>query len=341
MPVAQSTSRTKPPALRAGDTIGIVAPASNIQRDLLITGCGVLRRLGYLPVYSDSIFDCDLYFAGTLERRLRELEEMFVRDDVRAIICARGGYGSNYLLGRLDPSKIATHPKIFVGYSDITSLLTCFCDSARFVTFHGPMVTKDFAHEDGVDLPSWQSAMSGAANYELVADDSGVSSLYAGSSPGILYGGCLSILVASLGTPHEIHTDGTILFLEDVNAKPFQIDRMLMQLREAGKLNAVKGIVFGEMLDCMQSPTQDYTLQEVVRRAIGDLGIPIAWGLRSGHVTRRNVTLPLGVRAALEVTSSEVSLRVLEPATENASSEASSRDGRESTPAETGQENRS
>jgi muramoyltetrapeptide carboxypeptidase len=238
------------------------------------------------------------------------------------------------LLGRLDPAKIATHPKIVVGYSDITSLLTCFCDSARFVTFHGPMVTKDFAHEDRIDLPSWQAAMSGVENYDLVADaGSGVSSLYAGSSAGILYGGCLSILVASLGTPHEIHTDGTILFLEDVNAKPYQIDRMLVQLREAGKLKAVKGIVFGEMLDCMQSPTQDYTLQEVVRRVIGDLGIPIAWGLRSGHVTRRNVTLPLGVHAALEVTRSEVSLRVLEPATETATSLASSMERRASAPA--------
>src|SRR5215469_14327217 len=210
MPAAQPI-RTKPPALRLGDTVGIVAPASNIQRDLLLAGGDSLRRLGYQPVYLESIFDQDLYFAGTLERRIRELEEMFVRDDVRAILCARGGYGANYLLTRLDPAKIATHPKIFMGYSDVTSLLTCFCDSARFVTFHGPMVTKDFAHEGGIDLPSWQAAMSGVENYDLVADaGSGVSSLYAGSSAGILYGGCLSILVASLGTPHEIHTDGTI-----------------------------------------------------------------------------------------------------------------------------------
>jgi muramoyltetrapeptide carboxypeptidase len=335
MPVANSTSRVKPPALRPGDTVGIVAPASNIQREALLSGCDVLRRLGYEPVYSESIFERDLYFAGTLDRRIAEFEEMFLREDVRAIVCARGGYGSNYLLSRLDPSKIATHPKILVGYSDITSLLTCFCDSARFVTFHGPMVTKDFAHDDGVDLPSWKAALSGVASYELVADaDSGVSPLSAGSTEGILYGGCLSILVASLGTPHEIHTDGTILFLEDVNAKPYQVDRMLMQLRESGKLKAVKGIVFGEMLDCLQSPTQDYTLQEVVLRVIGDLGIPIAWGLRSGHVTRRNVTVPLGVRASLEVRRSEVSLRVLEPATEAASSLASSMEQRASSPAQ-------
>jgi muramoyltetrapeptide carboxypeptidase len=314
--------RTKPPALRPGDTVGIVAPASNIQRDLLLQGCEGLRGLGYVPVYSESIFERDLYFAGTLERRIRELEEMFVRDDVRAVFCARGGYGANYLLSRLDPSKIATHPKIFVGYSDITSLLTCFCDSARFVTFHGPMVTKDFAHEEGVDLASWQAAVTGQSGYELVANPgSEVKPLRQGSAEGTLYGGCLSILAASLGTPHEIRTEGTIFFLEDLNAKPYQIDRMLVQLREARKLSGVKGIVFGEMLDCRQSPNQDYTLEEVILRAIGDLGIPVAFGLRFGHVTRKNVTLPLGVRAALEVTPSEVSLRVLEAATETSSPE--------------------
>ena len=315
MPAAQP-SRTKPPALRLGDTVGIVAPASNIQRELLLAGSNSLQRLGYQSVYLESIFDRDLYFAGTLERRIRELEEMFVRDDVRAILCARGGYGANYLLTKLDPAKIATHPKIFMGYSDVTALLTCFCDSARFVTFHGPMVTKDFAHEDGVDLASWQAAVSGASNYELTANaDTGVRPVIQGSAEGTLYGGCLSILVASLGTLHEIRTEDTILFLEDLNAKPYQIDRMLVQLREAGKLAGVKGIVFGEMLNCVQGPNQDYTLEEVVLRVIGDLGIPIAWGLRSGHVTRGNVTLPLGVRAALHVTPSEVSLRVLEAAT--------------------------
>src|SRR5712664_1691265 len=119
-------SPIKPPALHTGDKVGIVAPASNIKRELLERGCEALRRLGYEPFYFDSILERDLYFAGSAERRARELEEMFERDDVRAIICARGGYGSNYLLETLDLRKIAAHPKIFVGYSDLTSLLTCF-----------------------------------------------------------------------------------------------------------------------------------------------------------------------------------------------------------------------
>jgi muramoyltetrapeptide carboxypeptidase len=310
------TSRIKPRALRAGDTVGIVAPASNIKRELLEKGCQALRQLGYTPFYFDSILEQDWYFAGSADRRAHELEEMFARDDIRAILCARGGYGANYLLGKLDPSKIVVHPKIFVGYSDITTLLTCFADSAGFVTFHGPMVTKDFASDDGVDLASWQAAMRGLAGWEAnPGSDSGAAGLVDGSAEGILYGGCLSLLVASLGTPHEIRTTGSILFIEDVNARPYQIDRMLMQLKLAGKLSGVKGIVFGEMLDCVQTKDQGYTLQQVVRRIVSELGVPVAYGLRSGHVTQKNITLPIGVRAALSVNGREVQLKILEAAT--------------------------
>ena len=306
----------KPPALQAGDTIGIVAPASNIKRELLEKGCETLRQLRYKPFYFDSIFDQDLYFAGSVERRVRELEEMFARDDVRAIFCARGGYGANYLLSALDPQKIVAHPKIFMGYSDITTLLTCFVDSAGFVTFHGPMVTKDFSLADGVELASWEAALTGLSQWELdLGAGSGVKGLVEGRAEGVLYGGCLSMLAASLGTPHEIRTADKILFMEDVAAKPYQIDRMLMQLKLAGKLSGVRGIVFGEMLDCVQTKDQGYTLEEVILRVVGDLGIPVAFGLRSGHVSRGNVTLPIGVRASLTVGGERVRLEILESAT--------------------------
>jgi len=317
MPSAPN-SRSKPRALRPGDKVGIVAPASNVNREMLEAGCDGLRRAGYEPFYFESILERDLYFAGSAERRTRELEEMFRRDDLRAIVCARGGYGSNYLLPALasttmDFEKIAKHPKIFVGYSDLTTLLTWFSDAASFVTFHGPMVAKDFAVADGVDLASWQKALSGAAEWEI-GEGSGAKPLVAGEAEGILYGGCLSMLVAALGTPYDIQTAGTILFVEDLAAKPYQIDRMLMQLKLAGKLKGVRGIVFGEMLDCRQGPTQDYTLEEVVVRIVGDLGIPVAFGLRSGHVSRANLTLPIGVKARLEV-GDEVRLKILESAT--------------------------
>jgi muramoyltetrapeptide carboxypeptidase len=317
MPSASQNPRIKPRALRPGDKVGIVAPASNVKREMLEAGCDGLRRAGYEPFYFESILERDLYFAGSAKRRARELEDMFVREDVRAIICARGGYGSNYLLPALDLKKIASHPKIFVGYSDLTTLLTTFADSANFVTFHGPMVAKDFAFDDGVDMPSWQNATSGAAHWEI-GEGSGATPLAAGEAEGILYGGCLSILVAALGTPYDRRTAGTILFLEDLAAKPYQIDRMLMQLKLAGKLKDVRGIIFGEMLDCRQSPTQDYTLEEVVLRVVGDLGIPVAFGLRSGHVSRANITLPIGVKARLAVSNGVgggVSLKILESAT--------------------------
>jgi muramoyltetrapeptide carboxypeptidase len=307
--------RVKPFALRAGDNVGIVAPASNVKRDALEAGCEALRRVGYHPFYFDSIFDQDLYFAGSVERRARELEDMFAREDVRAIVCARGGYGSNYLLDRLDFEKIKTHPKIFIGYSDLTALLTNFADKSGMVTFHGPMVAKDWEHDGGVDLKSWQAALCGTSAWEVASSaGSAAKGLVQGHAEGILYGGCLSILVASLGTRYEIDTQGAILFLEDVATKPFQIDRMLMQLKMSGKLNGVKGIVFGEMRDCVQSANQGYTLEEVILRIVGDLGIPIAYGVRSGHVTAGNITLPLGVAAELTVHDSRVRLRVLEAA---------------------------
>jgi muramoyltetrapeptide carboxypeptidase len=313
MASASKNSRIKPRALRPGDKVGIVAPASNVNRELLQAGCDGLRRAGYEPFYFESILERDLYFAGPVERRARELENMFARDDIRAIICARGGYGSNYLPLMLDPKKIVPHSKILVGYSDITTLVCCMADSANFVTFHGPMVTKDFAVADGLDLESWQNAVGGAAEWSI-AEGSGARPLLPGQAEGILYGGCLSMLVASLGTQHEIRTTGTILFMEDVATKPYQIDRMLMQLKLAGKLKDVRGIVFGEMLDCRQGPDQDYTLEDVILRIVEDLRIPVAFGLRSGHVSRANITLPIGVRARLTVDDS-VDLRILEAAT--------------------------
>jgi len=301
----------KPPALRPGDTVGIVAPASNVNQADLQAGCEALRLAGYRPFYFDSILDRDLYFAGSLARRVRELEDMFRRDDVRAIVCARGGYGANYLLRELDLEKIQKNPKIFIGYSDITCLLTYFLDAAGLVTFHGPMVSKDWNHASGVDPASWQSALSDAAPWDIPIND-GVRALADGEAEGTIYGGCLSILVASLGTPYEIKTEGTILFVEDIAAKPYQIDRMLMQLKLGGHLSGVRGIVFGEMLDCTQSANQDYTLQEVIKRIVGDLGIPVAYGLKSGHVTSNNVTLPFGVRARLSVQKGAVSLCIEE-----------------------------
>lgn len=311
---AHPNSRLKPAAVQPGDTIGVVAPASAFNRESFDRSCENLRQQGFKVLVPDSVFARQApYFAGSAEQRAHDIEEMFRDPQVQAIICARGGYGSNYLLGHVDLESVRTNPKIFMGYSDITSLLTWFHDAAGLVTFHGPMMNKDFASEDGVDKLALAAALEGASEWKL-GGGAGLQPLVSGHAEGSLYGGCLSILVSSLGTPYEIRTAGTLLFLEDVGAKPYQIDRMLMQLKLAGKFQDVKGIIFGEMLDCRQSAEQDYKLEDVVKRIVGDLGIPVSYGLRSGHVTRANIALPLGVRAALNV-EADASLTILESAT--------------------------
>ena len=301
MAPAVQPARLRPPGLRADDTIGIIAPAGPIQRDALEAGCATLLRMGYRPFYLPSILDRDWYFAGSVERRVNELHEMFRRREVRAILCARGGYGCNYLLPKLDLRLIRRNRKIFAGCSDVTTLLTYLCDAAGLVTFHSPMAAGDFGRSDGVDEESWFAALTSGKNYRRVFQTGEVKALARGRAEGMLYGGCLSLLSASLGTPYEIRTRDTILFMEDLNEPPYRIDRMLMQLKLAGKFRGVRGVVFGEMLRCDQRGGEDYTLRQVIMRVLGDLPVPIAFGLKSGHVSARNFTLPFGVHAKLEV----------------------------------------
>lgn len=305
-------SPIKPRSLHSGDAVGILAPASPIKRDLLQAGCAAIEQLGFRPVFNQSIYAEDLYFAGSHAERARVLQSMFADPEIKAIICARGGYGTNHLLPLLDLSVVKANPKIFVGYSDVTTLLTYFKDATGLVTFHGPMVSKDFANKRGVDLESFFAITSRAT---CSFDVSGTSVLREGEAEGTLYGGCLSLLVASLGTPYEIRADDTLLYIEDIAAKPYQIDRMLMQLKYAGKLDGVSGIIFGEMLDCIQPSGQSYSLREVLLRTLEDLKVPIIFGFRSGHVSRGNITLPFGVRARLRADSTGISLETLEPAT--------------------------
>ncbi len=183
----------------------------------------------------------------------------------------------------------------------MTTLLTYLCNAAGLVIFHGPMAAGDFSRPDGIDEEAWFAAVASGGKYQRAFEAAEVEPLAKGAADGMLYGGCLSLLCASLGTPYEILTRDTILFLEDLNEPPYRVDRMLMQLKLAGKLKGVRGIIFGEMRKCDQRGAEDYTLQEVIVRVVGDLGVPIAFGLKSGHVSHRNITLPLGVRARLTV----------------------------------------
>jgi muramoyltetrapeptide carboxypeptidase len=279
--------------------VGIIAPSSGFRRDEFEAGCAYLLRLGYRPFHLPSIFERDLYFGGSVERRVAELHQMFRRPEVKAILCARGGYGCNYLLPHLNLDLIRANPKIFVGCSDVTTLLTYLSDAAGLVTFHGPMVAGDFAREGGVDGASWMAAVSSSAanSREFRSDE--VQVLVPGSAEGVLYGGCLSLLVSSLSTPYEIRTEGTILFIEDRAERPYRIDRMLMQLKLAGKFDSVRGIIFGEMIDCEEPGTRDYSLPQVIMRIVADLRVPIVFGVKSGHVSSNALTLPFGVQTRL------------------------------------------
>ena len=310
-PHSQTISKVIPPALKTGDTVGIVAPASYVDRARLAAGIKALEGAGYKVELDNEIGAQHMFFAGTNQRRLAEFHSMFERSHVRAIVCARGGYGSNHLLPELDLSLIKKHPKILVGYSDVTSLLTYIYDAIGLVTFHGPMVASDFDH-DAAEWNSWQAALEGQSNWKISGQ---ARPLRRGSATGELYGGCLSLLAASIGTPYECRSEGKLLFMEDINAKPYQIDRMLMQMRLAGKFEGVRGILFGEMPGCVQPGSQPYTLDEVLLAALSDLHVPIAIGFSSGHVSGKNITLPFGIDARLDVGSS-VGLEILEKATQ-------------------------
>ncbi len=306
------TALVKPAAVPSDALVAVVSPASTPKPDRVESGLIALGRLGYAAQASDHILTRGpLYFAGTPEMRLRDLHHAFADDEVRAIFATRGGYGSNYLLDALDLDLIAESAKPFIGYSDLTAPQLWLLDQIQLPVFHGPMVAADFSRENGVHLPSLQAALGGQAYSLGVAE--GLRTLHPGRARGILYGGCLSVLVALLGTPYEPQTEGKLLFLEDLNAKPYQIDRMLWQLAQAGKLDGVRGIVFGEMLDCVSPGAPPELLEEVILRVFDSFQGPIAMGLRSGHVSHSNVTLTFGVDAELHA-ANEAHLHLLQPA---------------------------
>jgi muramoyltetrapeptide carboxypeptidase len=288
------------PAVRFGEVVSIVAPASFARVERLEAGTERLRSLGYAPRFAEhALRRGPLFFAGSPEQRLADLHSAFADPESASVMCLRGGYGSNYLLQGIDLDLIRIHPKPFFAYSDLTGMQLHLLDQLGLPAFHGPMLAADFFLDDGVHLPSFQAALDGAPY--SVGTGEGLRALKPGIASGTLYGGCLSILVSLLGTPWEPHTEDKLLFIEDTNAKPFQIDRMLWQLRQAGKLAGVPGIIFGEMLDCASPGAAPDLLEQVILNAFHDFDGPIAIGLRSGHVSRQNVTLTFGVDAEFSV----------------------------------------
>jgi muramoyltetrapeptide carboxypeptidase len=306
----------KPQPVAPDAAISIVAPASPAKLERVDLGLAALRSLGYAPKLApNALLRAPLYFAGTPRERIVDLHAAFADADTAAIMCIRGGYGSNYMLDGLDLETIAAHPKPFFAYSDLTGIQLRLLDEIGLPVFHGPMLAADFYLRTGVHLESFRAALAGEL-YSVGAAE-GLRTLRPAASStavrGTLYGGCLSILASLVGTPWEPSTEGKLLFLEDTGVKPYQIDRMLWQLRHAGKFDGIRGIVFGEMLDCASPGAPPSLLDESILSALVGVDVPMAIGLRSGHVSSENVTLTFGVEAELAV-GDTASLRTLEPA---------------------------
>ena len=295
------SAMVKPAALRSGATLAVLSPASTPKPELVHQGIARLHALGYRTVLGKHALDRGpLYYAGTLQHRLEDFHAAFADPSIDGILCTRGGWGSAELLPHLDVALIRANPKAFIGYSDHTSLHNWLHNQANLITFHGPMAAADFAREEGIDLASWRNAVEGKAAWSLSAAE-GLRVLRPGIAEGTLQGGCLSIFAEALGTPFaQQMAENTILFLEDIGTKPYQWDRMLLHLRYAGVLERVRGIVFGDMRQCVTPAEEDY-LDRAILHSLHDFDGPIAIGLSSGHVSTPNVTLPLGVAAKLDL----------------------------------------
>jgi muramoyltetrapeptide carboxypeptidase len=302
----------KPKALKPGDTIGVVAAASNIKKDLLEQGCRELEVLGFKTHWRPDITSSFRYFSGPQERRIGEFLEMLKSPDIHAIFCARGGYGSGHLIPQVDRETVCANAKIVLGSSDITILLN-WIERCGVASFHGPMVATSMREgTSGYDRTILLEMLQAKKPVRFPTNRSTI--LRPGIAEGRLIGGCLSLVVATLGTKHEIDTRDSILVLEDLDTKPYQVDRMITHLKQAGKFDSVHGVVFGEMLNCAQHPEQGYTLEEVLLDLLGEFNIPILYGFSTGHTSRPNVIVPFGVRARLDLTSSAPIFELLESA---------------------------
>jgi muramoyltetrapeptide carboxypeptidase len=287
----------KPRALRAGDRVAIVAPASPFAREEFDAGVSELRQLGFEPVYSGDVFRRTEYLAGAATVRAADFLAAWTDPGIAAVVAARGGYGSVHLLPLLDAAVIRRHAKIFIGYSDNTSLLTWFNQACGLVAFHGPMVEGRFARgADGYDRDSFLRAVTRAAPAGDVTGD-GVEVLKGGEARGVLTGGTLTQLVASLGTPFAFDPEpGCVLFLDEVAERPYRLDRMLTQLRLSGILGRASAIVFNALPKC-DEPGGSPTARDTVRQVLADFPGPILYGLASGHTEGPTLTLPFGVES--------------------------------------------
>lgn len=312
----------KPPRLRIGDTVGIVAPASPAEDPEDIDDfAAALANLGFKPKLSRNIRKRLGFLAGDDQARADDLMSMFADREVKAIFCLRGGYGSGRLLGMLDYQFIKRHAKIFIGFSDITALHTAFEVRAKMVSFHGPTLNSSItsSRPSKFTLNSlMKTIMEPAAPGRICAGqlEKNVAILKRGTATGPLIGGNLSVFIALIGTPYQPRFRNSILFFEDVQEQPYRFDGRLTQLLNAGLLQQVAGVAVGNNKDCedpdaAKSKEYHQTLEEVLKDRLLPLGVPVVSGLPFGHV-RENATLPMGLQATLDAVNGD--LIINEPA---------------------------
>jgi muramoyltetrapeptide carboxypeptidase len=309
----------RPRALRPGDTVGLITPSSYVSDpDRLIAAERTVLYFGLQPKFGRNVRKRDSYLGGSIDERLEDLHSMFADPAVKAIFAIRGGYGAAQLLDRIDYDLIRKNPKIFLGYSDITALHLAIGKRAGMVTFHGPVALSDFTE---YTQKHFRHALFETTPLGPVTNPPETNPLRPahtlrpirpGKARGALIGGNLTLISTTMGTPFEIETRGRILLLEDVDEQPYSIDRMLTQLRLAGKFDGAAGIVFGECKDCRPrdyKPGFESTLSfgEVLDEILGKLPIPVLAGLTFGH-TGDQLTLPLGVMATLDADKGELTI---------------------------------
>jgi muramoyltetrapeptide carboxypeptidase len=304
----------KPVALHAGDAVRVVSLSSPVREDRVRKGIAEIERLGYRPVWDpEQVLAKDGFFSGTVPARASALKSALHEAETRAVVCSRGGYGVNYLLHDLH-AALET-PKLFMGYSDLTSLQIFLWQRFRWVTLYGPMVAAGLdggpGAANGYDAESFRHATT-STRHGWAVKLNGAEAITNGAAEGIILGGCLTLIYTSLGTPWELETEGSLLLLEDRGMKPWQVDRALTHLLQAGKFRGVTGILLGEFPEC-EGPEGTEPVKEVVKRILAPLEIPVVWGAAVGHTPRPMLTIPLGVRASLDA-SPAPALAILEPA---------------------------
>ncbi len=303
--------------LRKGDTIGFIGPSGAVRTEGSIErAIEETKRMGFRVKPGESCGGVYGYLSGSDEVRARDLNNMFLDDEVDAIFCLKGGYGTMRILDKIDYAAIAAHPKIFVGYSDITALHIAMLEKANLVTFHAPMPVSCWADGamDEVTANSFFNTLMTAQPVGAIENppEFPKECLNAGVCEGQLVGGNLTLISHLLGTPYELNTKGRILFIEDVGEYTYSIDRMLTHLRLAGKFDDCAGIVFGDFKKCeTEYPDFGFTLREVIEDVVLPCGKPVFMGLRSGHCTPK-LTLPMGVRCRMD--AEKCSLSVLDSA---------------------------